>query len=58
MRRADRPRFGQMVWKYGWGLIFVCMMTALFQCAPHLGICKVVGDAAPIVSPPLTHVVK
>jgi len=47
-----------LLWKFGWGLLFVCMMTILCECAPHIGLSKRVDDAPPIASQPLPHVVK
>ncbi len=57
-RRVERPHFGQTVWKFGWGLIFVCVMTVLSECAPHIGLSKFVDEATPVISHPFTHVVK
>ena len=58
LRRAERRRFGELFWKYCWGLIFVCVMTVLSECAPHIGLSKFVDEATPVISHSFTHVVK
>jgi len=47
-----------MVWKFGWGLIFVCVMTVLSECVPDIGFSKFADNAAPVISHPFTHIVK
>ncbi len=56
--RATRPGLGRLIWKFGWGLIFVCAMTLFSQFGPQIGFSKFVGEAGPVISHSFTHAVK
>jgi hypothetical protein len=50
--------FAKKVWSYGWGALFVAVMTILSECGPTIGYTK--GSAAPthVASLPQVHAVK
>jgi hypothetical protein len=56
-RKATRA-FGAALWKLGWGLLFVLVMTLLSELCPRLGPAKSASETQPVAGSPAAHSVK